>query len=164
MCCRGGSRFLVRWGPTIKALEMSQRIRRGGAKGVAGGQCERGLNPLLLGGLPPENFQNLGWFLLQSRHFSALFQGQDFPRNSKKNLTSQINEQIRAYTWPCMYTIQYTQSISDGRAPDGTMHVCSHKTLSSLAGVFLGWGNPHVCWQEHPIFLLLFKCIRTFRS
>ena len=25
------------------------------------------------------------------------------------------------------------------------------KTHSSLAAIFLGWGDPHVCWQEHTI-------------
>jgi len=45
----------------MEELEWSRQSRRGDAEGVAGGECERGLNPLSLGGSggpPPENFQN----------------------------------------------------------------------------------------------------------
>ena len=35
----------------MKDSELSRRRRRGDAEGVAGGECERGLNPLSLGGL-----------------------------------------------------------------------------------------------------------------
>ena len=43
---RGGSRILERGGPTMKDFEMSRRSRLGDAEGVAGGECERGLNAL----------------------------------------------------------------------------------------------------------------------
>jgi len=47
----------------MEELERSRRSRRGHAEGVAGGECERGLNPVsLVGGLgtSSENFHNLG--------------------------------------------------------------------------------------------------------
>ena len=56
---------------------------------------------------------------------------------------SQINEQIREYTWQCLCATQYTQPISDGRALHGTMFVAIN-THSSLAAVFLGCANCHV--------------------
>ena len=62
---RGGSRILERRGPTMEDSEMSRRSRRGDAEGVTGGECERALNPLSLGGSrdpSPENFQNFGAF------------------------------------------------------------------------------------------------------
>ena len=45
----------------MKDSEMSRRSRRGDAEGVAGGECERGLNPLSLGGLGglPHKFFNV---------------------------------------------------------------------------------------------------------
>ena len=49
----------------MKDSEMSRRSRRGDAEGVAGGECEKRLNPLSLGrsgGPPPENFQHFGAF------------------------------------------------------------------------------------------------------
>ena len=48
--------------PTLDDFEMSRRRRRGNAEGVAGGECEKGLNPPLTGGPPPKFFQNLGAF------------------------------------------------------------------------------------------------------
>ena len=64
----------------MKDSEMSWQSRRGNAEGVAGGECERGLNPLLLGGgesrgPPTENFQHFGALSCKSRHFSALWPG-----------------------------------------------------------------------------------------
>ena len=73
---RGGPRILERGGPTMEDSEMSRQSRRGGAEGVAGGECGRGLNPLWLGGSgPPENFQPFGAFSCKSRHSSALWPG-----------------------------------------------------------------------------------------
>ena len=46
-------------GPTMKDSEMSWRSWRGDAEGIAGGECERGLNPLSLGGLPQKIFKVL---------------------------------------------------------------------------------------------------------
>ena len=49
----------------MKDSEMSRRSRRGDAKDVAGGDYERGLNPLSLGMSgrpPPEIFQHFGAF------------------------------------------------------------------------------------------------------
>ena len=68
-----------RGGPTMKDSEMSRRSWRGDTEGIAGGECERGLNPLLLGGSggpPPENFQYFGAFSCNlGRHSSALLPG-----------------------------------------------------------------------------------------
>ena len=68
---------------------MSRRSLRGNVEGVAGEDCETGLNPLSRedgGGAPPENFSKCGCFLLQSRHSTVLVQGQDFSPNLKKNV------------------------------------------------------------------------------
>ena len=83
----------------MKELQVSWRSRLGGTEGIAGEECERGLNPLSPGdlGASPRKFLKLGYFLLQSGHSSALFQGQSFsPLISRKIYISQINAQIRA--------------------------------------------------------------------
>ena len=100
----------------MKELEMSWRNQRGDAKGIAGGECGRGgVKPHLAGsgGLRASHrtFSNFGYFFLQSRDSSALFQEQDFSRNLKKNLILQINKQIKPYSWEVLYTIQCTQPI-----------------------------------------------------
>ena len=45
--------------PTLDDFEIGRHSRRGNAEGVAGGQCERGLNPLTggSGGLPQNMFK-----------------------------------------------------------------------------------------------------------
>ena len=73
----GRSRIWERGCPTVEDFEMGQWSWWGDAKGVGGGDCERGWHPShlgggVLGGLPPKK---LGFFLLQSRHSSALFPG-----------------------------------------------------------------------------------------
>ena len=70
-------------GPTLEESEMRRHSRRGDAEGVPGVECERGLTSSHWEGLGvfPRKFSKLGCFLLQSRHFSALFPGrltQDF--------------------------------------------------------------------------------------
>ena len=56
---------------------LSWQSQWGDTKGIAGGECERGLNPLSLGGLgtSPRKFSKFWCFLLQSRHSSALLPG-----------------------------------------------------------------------------------------
>ena len=64
--------------PTMEDSEMSRQSQQGGAEGVAGGECERGLNPLSLGavwGASPIKVSTFWCFLLQSRHSSALLPG-----------------------------------------------------------------------------------------
>ena len=43
----------------MKDSEMSRRNRRGDAKDVGGEECERGVNPLSLRGLPQKSFSIL---------------------------------------------------------------------------------------------------------
>ena len=76
----------------MKDLGMSRRNWQGDAEGIAGGACDRGggKSPVTgeSGGPPPPKKKEakFGCFLLQSRHSSALFHGQDFSLiNLKKN-------------------------------------------------------------------------------
>ena len=92
-----------------------------------------------------QKISKCGCLLLQSRQSSASFQGRDFSPDLKqvkfRNLVNILKCTMPAHnTVYTVYTVQYTQPISDTRAPDGTMCV-SIKTHSSLAAVFIGWGK-----------------------
>ena len=44
-------------GGIVEDFEMSQRSRQGDAKGIAGEECEQGLNPVSPGALPQKMFK-----------------------------------------------------------------------------------------------------------
>ena len=72
----------------MKDSEMSWQSRQGNAEGVAGEECERGLNPFSLGGVwgaPPENFQNFGAFSCNLSTLQPYCQASQYrPINMKK--------------------------------------------------------------------------------
>ena len=108
---------------------------------------------------PPENFQTWEFFYCNLGNPQLYSRMRTFPlyfqEKYKCHKLLNVLEHLHGNAW---YT-QYTQPTSDSRAPDGTICVLT-KPSSSLAAVFLAWGNPHVCWQEH----LCYNCSRTFRS
>ena len=79
--------LLVRGGSSMKKLEMTWQSRRGHA-GVAGKECEWGLDLLSLGdvwGPPPENFQNLDACSYSLGTPQPYFKGRTFPLISRKD-------------------------------------------------------------------------------
>ena len=65
------------------------------------------------------------------------------------------------YALICSFICEIEVFFKLGKKSCPCNHVCSHITRSNLAAVFLGWGIPHVCWQEHPTLLFCYKSIRT---